>query len=163
MMSTFACFPGKPVLTSNVSSPTDGDPVELTCSTSLHGITNYEFFRSTTSLGKTSSNQHTVGPAAIGTDDGNYTCVTSNDTVTSDASNVYFLSCKLDQVELTFHLLEHFVPHGNQVERTWQKSIRYKKIIITVSNVSASTSDHKHQQCRDLCCLSYRKIGNSRS
>ena len=90
-----------PTLTADVSNPTDGDTVVLTCTTSTSDITNYEFFRGATSLVSASSNQHTVSSAAIGTDDDSYTCVASIDTVDSDASSGYVISCKS---ELGFYL-----------------------------------------------------------
>ena len=86
--------PATPKLTADVSSPTDGDTIVLTCATTSAGITSYEFFRGTTSLVKSSSNQHTVSGSAIGTDDGSYTCVAFIDTVTSDASIAHLILCK---------------------------------------------------------------------
>ena len=81
-------------MTADVNNPADGDAVVLTCTTSTSDITNYEFFRGATSLVNASSNQHTVNSAAIGTDDDSYTCVTSIDTVSSDASSPHVISCK---------------------------------------------------------------------
>ena len=88
-------------MTADVSSPTDGDTIVLTCTTTSSGITSYQFFKGVTSLVSASSNQHTVSSAAIGTDDDSYTCVASIDTVDSDASTAYVISCKS---ELGFYL-----------------------------------------------------------
>ena len=97
--------PATPVLTADVSSPTDGDTIVLTCTTTSSGITSYQFFKGVTSLVSASSNQHTVSSAAIGSDDGSYTCVASIDTVASDASSAHVISCKW---ELAFNLFEDF-------------------------------------------------------
>ena len=86
--------PVTPVLTADVRSPTEGDTIVLTCTTTSSGITKYEFFRGRTSLVKTSSNKYTVSSAAIGKDDDSYTCVAYKDTVGSDASKAHVISCK---------------------------------------------------------------------
>ena len=86
--------PATPVLTADVRSPTEGDSIVLTCTTTSSGVTNYEFFRGRTSLVKTSSNKYTVSSAAIGKDDDSYTCVAYKDTVASDASKAHVISCK---------------------------------------------------------------------
>ena len=79
-----------------MSAPTDGDTVVLTCSTTSSDVTSYEFFKDTSSLSAaSSSSQYTVSSAAIGTDDGSYTCVVYIDTVSSDTSSGYDLTCKL--------------------------------------------------------------------
>ena len=86
--------PNKPVLQVDVSEPTDGDTIDFTCTSSSPGITNYVFYRGETSLGKTSINKHTILSAAIGANDGFYTCVAYKDSIVSDASLPYRLSCK---------------------------------------------------------------------
>ena len=87
--------PNKPSLSDDtMASPTDGDNIVLTCTTSSPGITGYEFYKGETSLGKTTSNTHTIKAAAIGVDDDSYTCVAYLKTIASDVSNVHSISCK---------------------------------------------------------------------
>ena len=70
-------------MTANVSSPTDGDDIELTCATTTSGITSYEFKHGSTFLNKSASNTFTINTATVGTDDGRYSCIVYIDTVVS--------------------------------------------------------------------------------
>ena len=76
------------------SDPTDGDDIELTCTSSSTGITDYEFFRGETSLVKKTGNKYTIDSAAIGTDEGSYKCVTYIETVASGGSRPLVIECK---------------------------------------------------------------------
>ena len=84
-----------PTLTADVSSPTDGDDIVLTCATTTGAITSYEFKRGVTSLATSASNTYSISTATIGTDDDSYTCIAYIDTVASDASSAHVVSCEL--------------------------------------------------------------------
>lgn len=84
-----------PTLTPDVSSPTDGDTIILTCATTTGGITSYEFKRGTTSLATSSAATYTITTATIGTDDDSYTCIAYIDTVASDPSIAHTVACEL--------------------------------------------------------------------
>ena len=82
-------------LTPDLASPTDGDDIVLTCSSTSSDITSYEFFKDGTSLAAAaSSNEYTISAATIDTHDGDYTCIASIDTVASDASSTLGVQCE---------------------------------------------------------------------
>ena len=94
ILPSFSDRPDSPTLTADVGSPTDGDSIVLTCTTTSSGVTSYEFFRGSTSLVKSSNNQYTISASAIGTDDGCYICVAFIDGVASHASTANLILCK---------------------------------------------------------------------
>ena len=86
--------PAKPTVNADSASPTDGDNVILTCTTTTTGITDYEFKKGSRSLTKEASATYTISAAAIGSDDGTYTCIAYIHTVTSIESATYNLKCE---------------------------------------------------------------------
>ena len=90
----FSDKPATPTITADVSSPTDGDNIVLTCATTSSGITSYEFKRGSTSLATSSSTTYTISTATIGTDDDSYTCIASISTVASDPSTAHVVACE---------------------------------------------------------------------
>ena len=93
--------PDKPTITADLIGgtepsqlPEEGDDIELTCSTPTSGVTEYEFMRGSTSLGKSSSATYRITNAQIGTSDGIYTCIAYKNNVPSYPSMPEIVSCK---------------------------------------------------------------------
>ena len=83
-----------PTVTADKSNPSRGDDIILTCRTSTQGIDTYEFRREGATIATSSSNIYIINAAAIGTDDGTYTCIASINTVASDSSIGYTVTSK---------------------------------------------------------------------
>ena len=87
--------PATPTVTKDVSDPVDGDAITLTCTTVTSGINTYDFKRDGTTVASgVSSNTHVLSAAAIGTDDGSYTCIAYIATVASLESSGLAVDCK---------------------------------------------------------------------
>ena len=79
--------PATPTLTTSNSNPTDGEAIDLTCTSSSAGVNLYQFFRDGQAVGASqSSGTLSISTATIDTHDGSYTCTASINTVTSDES-----------------------------------------------------------------------------
>ena len=69
--------PGAPILDVNPPSPTDGDVITFTCTTSNQGPVLYEFRKGSSNAivqAYSSNNVYQISPATISTYDGSYTC-----------------------------------------------------------------------------------------
>ena len=90
----FSDRPETPILTANDSSPTDGDSIVLTCTTSTAGITSYEFRYNGQVLETSENNTYVINSAIIDSHDGNYTCTAFIDIVPSNTSSVLVVECE---------------------------------------------------------------------
>ena len=101
--------PATPTVTADSATPTDGDNVVLTCTTTTVGITAYLFKKGVNTLANSASSTYTISAAAIDANDGTYTCIAYVETVASDESATYSVSC--ESVLLTLH------PASKQTDR----------------------------------------------
>ena len=85
--------PSRPVLSSDLSEPTDGQDITLTCTTTTSEVNSYEFFKYGILL-SSGSNNTLISSATVDTHDGIYTCVVYIDTVASESSMVFAVECK---------------------------------------------------------------------
>ena len=81
-------------MSADSATPTDGDNVVLTCTTTSSGITAYLFKKGATTLANSASATYTISAAAIDSHDGTYTCIAYVQTVASDESATYTVSCE---------------------------------------------------------------------
>ena len=86
--------PKTPTVNADSASPTDGDNIILTCTTTTTGITDYEFKKGSRSLTKEASATYTISAAAMGIHDGTYTCIAYVHTVASTESVPFTLRCE---------------------------------------------------------------------
>ena len=87
--------PATPAVTKDVSDPVDGTTITLTCATLTPGITAYTFKKdgNNIAIGQV-SDTHVLSSAAIGADDGSWTCIAYIATVASLESSGLTVSCK---------------------------------------------------------------------
>ena len=86
--------PATPSVSADSATPTDGDNVILTCTTTTTGITSYVFKKGANTLATSASATYTITAAAIDTHDGTYTCIAYVQTVASDESATYTVACE---------------------------------------------------------------------
>ena len=93
-MQCFTDKPSRPVVSSDLSDPTDGQDVTLFCTTTTSEVNSYEFFKDGNSLSSGSNNTLLISSATIDTHDGVYTCVAYIDTVASESSDLFYIQCE---------------------------------------------------------------------
>ena len=86
--------PAQPTLSVSNLDPTDGDAITLTCTAAEAAVDGYEFLLDGSSVVVQAGNTLSIAAAAIGTDDGIYTCIASIDTVSSDPSAGLNVQCE---------------------------------------------------------------------
>ena len=92
---TTLIIPAKPTLSlKRPIRPTDGDSVILTCTASTPGVNNYQFKKGSDAPDPSATADYTISAAAIGSDDGTYSCITYIHTVTSIESATYNMKCE---------------------------------------------------------------------